>query len=174
MIRAARCWPTSNGPAPDALRRQICPTAGRRRAPFSSSAPNGKRRKSWRSAKKEAEAKGIVVGAADDTTMKPNGDAQAAKPEPAPTQQGQQPPPLPAQLVQNEAKVRIEAAVAGEIGFVERLVWFWSNHFCISADKILSMAGAYEREAIRPHVLGRFVDMLTAVESHPAMLVLSR
>ena len=122
-------------------------------------------------AKKEAEAKGIVVGAADDTTMKPNGDAQAAKPEPAPTQQGQQPPPLPAQLVQNEAKVRIEAAVAGEIGFVERLVWFWSNHFCISADKILSMAGAYEREAIRPHVLGRFVDMLTAVESHPAMLV---
>src|SRR4029453_7428152 len=36
--------------------------------------------------------------------------------------------------------------------------------------KIVSMAGAYEREAIRPHVLGRFVDMLTAVESHPAML----
>ena len=32
------------------------------------------------------------------------------------------------------------------------------------------MAGAYEREAIRPHVLGRFVDMLTVVESHPAML----
>ncbi len=32
------------------------------------------------------------------------------------------------------------------------------------------MAGAYEREAIRPHVLGRFGDMLAAVESHPAML----
>src|SRR5258708_20870195 len=32
------------------------------------------------------------------------------------------------------------------------------------------MAGDYDREAIRPHVLGRFVDMLTAVESHPAML----
>ncbi len=46
----------------------------------------------------------------------------------------------------------------------------WSNHFCVSANKIVSMAGAYEREAIRPHVLGRFVDMLTAVESHPAML----
>src|SRR5262249_5852826 len=80
------------------------------------------------------------------------------------------PPPLPAQLVQNEAKVRIEAAVAADIGFVERLVWFWSNHFCVSADKILSMAGAYEREAIRPHVLGRFADMLTGVEGHPAML----
>ena len=32
------------------------------------------------------------------------------------------------------------------------------------------MAGAYEREAIRPHVLGRFVDMLLAAEGHPAML----
>jgi uncharacterized protein (DUF1800 family) len=120
-------------------------------------------------AKKEAEAKGIVVGAADDNTMKPNGDAQPPNGESAQNQQNQQ-PQLPALLVQNEAKVRIEAAVAAEIGFVERLVWFWSNHFCVSADKILSMAGAYEREAIRPHVLGRFVDMLTAVESHPAML----
>jgi uncharacterized protein (DUF1800 family) len=74
------------------------------------------------------------------------------------------------QLVQNEAKVRIEAAVTSKTGFVERLVWFWSNHFCVSTDKSTSMSGAYEREAIRPHVLGRFVDMLTAVESHPAML----
>ena len=69
-----------------------------------------------------------------------------------------------------EAKVRIEAALAAEIGFTERLVWFWSNHFCISADKIQSMSGAYEREAIRPHVLGRFTDLLLAAEGHPAML----
>ena len=69
-----------------------------------------------------------------------------------------------------EAKLRTEAALGAEIGFAERLVWFWSNHFCISADKIQSMSGAYEREAIRPHVLGRFVDMLLAVEGHPAML----
>jgi uncharacterized protein (DUF1800 family) len=69
-----------------------------------------------------------------------------------------------------EAKLRMEAALAADIGLTERLVWFWSNHFCISADKIQSMSGAYEREAIRPHVLGRFVDMLLAVEGHPAML----
>jgi uncharacterized protein (DUF1800 family) len=69
-----------------------------------------------------------------------------------------------------ETKVRIEAALGADIGLTERLVWFWSNHFCISADKIQSMSGAYEREAIRPHVLGRFVDMLLAVEGHPAML----
>ena len=69
-----------------------------------------------------------------------------------------------------EVRIRTEAAFSAEIGFVERLVWFWSNHFCISADKIRSMTGAYEREAIRPHVLGRFADMLLAVEGHPAML----
>lgn len=69
-----------------------------------------------------------------------------------------------------EARARIEAALAAEIGFTERLVWFWSNHFCISANKIQSMAGAYEREAVRPNVLGRFGTMLLAVESHPAML----
>jgi len=69
-----------------------------------------------------------------------------------------------------EAKLRIEAALGAEIGFAERLVWFWSNHFCISANKIQSMAGAYEREAIRPHVLGKFVDLVLAAEGHPAML----
>jgi uncharacterized protein (DUF1800 family) len=56
---------------------------------------------------------------------------------------------------------------------VERLVQFWSNHFAVSIDKIavLGLAGCMEREAIRPHVLGRFGDMLLAVEKHPAMLL---
>ena len=74
------------------------------------------------------------------------------------------------QIYLNEVKARIDAALAAEIGFAERLVWFWSNHFCVSADKIQSMAGAYEREAIRPRILGRFQDLLQAAESHPAML----
>ncbi|MBO0763808.1 MAG: DUF1800 family protein [Hyphomicrobiaceae bacterium] len=74
------------------------------------------------------------------------------------------------QIYLNEAKARIDAALAADIGFAERLTWFWSNHFCISADKIQSMSGAYEREAIRPHILGRFSDMLLATEGHPAML----
>jgi uncharacterized protein (DUF1800 family) len=78
--------------------------------------------------------------------------------------------PLPRQLFLNEARARIDAALTVEIGFVERLVWFWSNHFCVSQDKTV-MAGAYEREAIRPHVLGRFKDMLLAAENHPAMLL---
>ena len=74
------------------------------------------------------------------------------------------------QIYLDEARLRTEAALTATIGFTERLVWFWSNHFCISADKIRSMCGAYEREAIRPHVLGRFADLLLAVEGHPAML----
>jgi uncharacterized protein (DUF1800 family) len=69
-----------------------------------------------------------------------------------------------------EAKLRTEAALAADIGFAERLVWFWSNHFCISANKIQSMSGAYEREAVRANALGRFVDLLLSVEGHPAML----
>ena len=68
-----------------------------------------------------------------------------------------------------EAKAHYDGAVRAEIGFVERLVWFWSNHFCINAD-VTVQAGAYEREAIRPHVLGKFADLLIAAESHSAML----
>src|SRR3984893_4532853 len=70
-----------------------------------------------------------------------------------------------------EVRVRLDAALLAEIGFAERLVWFWSNHFCISRDVVPNMAGGYEREAIRPHILGRFADMLLAVEGHPAVLL---
>jgi uncharacterized protein (DUF1800 family) len=77
------------------------------------------------------------------------------------------------QLYREEAKVHFEAALNAEIGFAERLAWFWSNHFCVSVAKngVRPLAGAYEREAIRPHVLSRFHDMLLAVETHPAMLI---
>src|SRR5437763_899368 len=70
-------------------------------------------------------------------------------------------------------EARIGAALGAELGFVESLVWFWSNPFCVSAAKggVRPLCGAYEREAIRAHVLGRFADMLVAVETHPAMLV---
>ena len=78
--------------------------------------------------------------------------------------------PLPRQLFGNEARARFDAAINAEIGLVERLVWFWSNHFCVNANATV-MAGGYEREAIRPYVLGRFADMLLAAEGHPAMLL---
>jgi uncharacterized protein (DUF1800 family) len=95
-----------------------------------------------------------------------------ANQQPAPVAKSAQPPapPLPQRLFQDEARARFDAALGADIGFAERLVWFWSNHFCISADKIVEMAGPFEREAIRPHALGHFADLLLAVESHPGML----
>src|SRR5262249_38758196 len=70
-----------------------------------------------------------------------------------------------------EVKARNDAAFEADIGFAERLVWFWSNHFCVSTEVVYNMAAGYEREAIRPHVLGRFGDMLLAAAGHPAMLI---
>ena len=57
--------------------------------------------------------------------------------------------------------------------FYERLVDFWSNHFSISIQKgeTAGLAGAFEREAIRPRITGTFSDLLLAVETHPAMLI---
>ncbi len=67
---------------------------------------------------------------------------------------------------------RYRQAVATEQDFVERLVRFWSNHFAVSADKRTAAlhAAPMEREAIRPHAVGDFADLLLAVERHPAML----
>ena len=68
---------------------------------------------------------------------------------------------------------RCNAALASDTPFVENLVHFWANHFALSVEKpeVQALVGAYEAEAIRPHVLGRFSDMLYAVERHPAMLL---
>ena len=131
-------------------------------------------------AKKTAEAQDMAQApAGDGATMaaQPNAMPQnSASPADARTTgaaQGQPkgaPPPLPRRLFLAEAQARLDAALGADIGLAERLVWFWSNHFCISADKDIGMSGAYEREAIRPHVLGKFADLLLAAESHPAML----
>ncbi|OYY65827.1 DUF1800 family protein [Sphingomonas sp. 28-62-11] len=68
---------------------------------------------------------------------------------------------------------RANAALLSPAPFIERMVHFWANHFAISADKltVIGLGGYLELEAIRPHVLGRFGDMLNAVERHPAMLL---
>jgi len=68
---------------------------------------------------------------------------------------------------------RMASALATPAPFVERMVWFWANHFAVSIDKggMVGLAGPFEFEAIRPHVLGRFGDMVNAVERHPAMLL---
>lgn len=101
------------------------------------------------------------------------GDAETAKAGDANTPRE----PRPARLLRDafvaDAEARIRHAAATDAPFVERLVMFWSNHFAVSAAKgaVRGLAGAFEREAIRPHVLGRFGEMLKAVTQHPAMLI---
>ena len=72
-----------------------------------------------------------------------------------------------------EVTARFAQAVSTDRPFLERLTQFWTNHFALSVDKqfLPGLAGSFEREAIRPHVLGNFTDMLLAVETHPAMLL---
>ncbi|MEX3965224.1 DUF1800 family protein [Paraburkholderia sp. EG286B] len=74
-------------------------------------------------------------------------------------------------IYRSAVNARLVSALQTDTPFVERLVHFWSNHFAVSVDKALiaGIAGAFEMEAIRPHVLGNFADMLVAVEQHPAM-----
>jgi len=101
-------------------------------------------------------------------TMQPGAAPSPNPPKPAPPQLN-----VIQKTFRAEALARLQRATLVECGFAERLVVFWSNHFCISANKgglARMWAGSFEREAIRPHVLGRFADMLKAVEQHPAML----
>ncbi len=58
--------------------------------------------------------------------------------------------------------------------FRERWALFWANHFSVSANKgreVMAVVGAFDREAIRPHMFGRFEDLLLASSQHPAMLL---
>jgi len=121
-----------------------------------------------RSQKEEAErmaAQGAAQGMTDDPARK----AEAVKSADA-ALAAQGPTPGERENFRKEVRARLDAALDAELGFAERLVWFWSNHFCVSIDTVMNQAGGYEREAIRPHILGRYVDMLLAAESHPAML----
>ncbi|MCC7045106.1 MAG: DUF1800 domain-containing protein [Alphaproteobacteria bacterium] len=80
---------------------------------------------------------------------------------------------LPRVAYQNDVAARLRVQVATTTPVYERLVAFWANHFTVSVQRppVLGLAGPFEREAIRPHVLGRFEDMLLAVARHQAMLL---
>jgi uncharacterized protein (DUF1800 family) len=77
------------------------------------------------------------------------------------------------EIINGEMEGWASGCLATRAPLVERLVAFWSNHLAISrrAGAVAAVgAGHYLREAIRPHVLGRFEDMLLAAVRHPAML----
>ena len=74
--------------------------------------------------------------------------------------------------VRADQRARLATAASTSRPFAERLAMFWSNHFTVSLGKgaVRGIVGAFEREAIRPHVAGRFVELLRASTTHPAML----
>ncbi|MEM7417244.1 MAG: DUF1800 domain-containing protein [Gemmatimonadota bacterium] len=72
-----------------------------------------------------------------------------------------------------ESTAMLSERVRTERPFLERWVAFWSNHLCVSTaakQQVAALAGHYERQAIRPHVLGRFDELVLATARHPAML----
>lgn len=72
-------------------------------------------------------------------------------------------------LVNDSIKHNIETTAP----FQARLLDFFSNHFSVSYSNLpmIALAPTLEHEAIGPHLVGQFEDMLIAVEQHPAMLV---
>lgn len=78
-----------------------------------------------------------------------------------------------ARSLETARATRVRTAVATRDPLYERLVWFWADHFSVSALGPFAEAivPAYELDAIRPNVAGRFVDLLRAAVTHPAMLV---
>lgn len=115
--------------------------------------------------KNKAESRAVKRGA-DTASMMP-AEGQSDEVERTPLQQ----------VIRRDAMadmaLRYRIAATTTTPFVERLVHFWSNHFAISIDKNSArlLAAPMEREAIRPHVLGHFSDLLAAVETHPGMLL---
>jgi uncharacterized protein (DUF1800 family) len=78
-----------------------------------------------------------------------------------------------AREVTNQAReARLWRSIYSQRQLQEVMVDFWYNHFNVHADKGLDRiwVGAYERQAIRPHVLGKFRDLVGATATHPAML----
>ena len=75
-------------------------------------------------------------------------------------------------LVMENARLELARAVRTEDPFAERLVRFWADHFTVRAGNPEGrlLISAFADDAIRPHVAGRFGDMLRAAVLHPAML----
>jgi uncharacterized protein (DUF1800 family) len=112
-----------------------------------------------------------------DASMSAADVGEMAPMEPAPGKKGkkQQASGEEAQNynLRTELPVRLKRITEARPGFAERLVMFWTNHFAIEADNggvVRTLAGPFEREAIRPNILGSFEDLLFAATRHPAML----
>jgi uncharacterized protein (DUF1800 family) len=76
------------------------------------------------------------------------------------------------QAVQADQRARLLTAVTTQRPFAERLALFWANHFSVSTLKasMRGLAGAFEREAIRPNIAASFETLLNAAVTHAGPL----
>jgi uncharacterized protein (DUF1800 family) len=78
----------------------------------------------------------------------------------------------PQRVMQDLMDQRLVRAVDSERQLNEVMVDFWFNHFNVYSGKAIDrfLVTGYERDAIRPHIWGRFEDLLMATAKSPAML----
>jgi uncharacterized protein (DUF1800 family) len=76
------------------------------------------------------------------------------------------------QLAYEAARRHVLNAIYSPSQLREQLVWFWLNHFSVLQNKanLRWLVADYEQQAIRPHALGQFRDLVLATLKHPAML----
>jgi uncharacterized protein (DUF1800 family) len=76
------------------------------------------------------------------------------------------------EVIAADARSRLMSAATARRPFAERLHLFWTNHFTVSLTKgsVRGLVGAFERDAIRPHIAGSFETLLRSATIHPAML----
>jgi uncharacterized protein (DUF1800 family) len=79
--------------------------------------------------------------------------------------------PRPQQVIDELSAAKLTRAVYSERQLQEMLADFWFNHFNVFAGKGADrwLLTSYERDAIQPHVLGKFQDLLVATAKSPAM-----
>ena len=76
------------------------------------------------------------------------------------------------EVIAADLRSRLLTAASTRRPFAERLQLFWANHFTVSLAKgsVRGLVGAFERDAIRPNIAGKFETLLWAATTHPAML----
>ncbi len=76
------------------------------------------------------------------------------------------------EVIAADTRSRLLTATRTARPFAERLQLFWANHFTVSLTKgsTRGLIGAFERDAIRPHIAGSFEALLFASTTHPGML----
>jgi uncharacterized protein (DUF1800 family) len=77
------------------------------------------------------------------------------------------------EMLEALASWKVLSALYAENQLEQVMADFWSNHFYISRadNEVRSFLLSYERDAVRPHVLGSFPELLAATARHPAMLL---